>query len=211
MKDHQKDSEEMVTRFLSPYIGFKTTADKVLFGIATSLTLILFIILIRFWIRRKQVVHNIHEQKDADRNIKQIDQAATVPVEYPTISFIPKSRTASNGSIESEVSSMWDSQSQKFDNMFFKDTEIQIQIELSMKDIEADDEIRSKGIESETVETGVLETDLRSTVDRDDAKVIDTKINTWSLQRYVEKESREDDNILVAESRDDVMCESRSV
>jgi hypothetical protein len=213
MKDYSIHSDEMVTRILSPYIGLETTVDKILFSIATSLTLILFIILLRFWRRRKQIVHNIDE-KGADRNIKQLEQAVDLPVEpleYPTITFVAKSRTGSKGSIESEISSMWDSQSQKFDNIFFKDTGIQIEIETNMSDTDRDIEIGCTTTELETAERGILETDLSSTVDRVGAGVDDMKLKTWSLRRYEENKSKDDDNIIAVESRDDMMYEARSV
>lgn len=103
----------------------------------------------------------LNEKKKAKRSTK-----------YPTITITQKDRTNSQGSIESEVSSMWDSQSQKYDHKHFKDTELRIEIDKCLTAGSRDIESGRDENESALDEISSCTSDFGSTMEREDEAMV---------------------------------------
>ena len=186
-------------RKLARAIGLQTDLDKILFSVAVVLTVILFILILWFWKKRKGTVH-IAGSSDEAKKSDEGRRGRKDPENYPTITIVQKSRSDSKGSVNSEVSSMWDSQSQQYDNTYFKNVQFRKDIEkcLSSSKDEAyydrSDEISSVPSENQN-----------SYIDRVDQSTFRKKM----LHRQLYGVSKS--NIEAVDCRDDVYDGARSV
>ncbi len=119
--------EMLSTRKLYSAIGLETNLDKILFSISVFLTVMLLGGLCWFF-RKKKESHKLElaiSSGDEKRSSKESSK-------YPTITIVQKSRSDTNDDTslaDSTLSSMWDTQSQKYDNSFFKETQLKREIE----------------------------------------------------------------------------------
>ena len=118
--------DSIQARNLSQAIGLSTSIDKILFSISVTLTVILFGIIIWFWKKKSRVnkVFVIDENNEGQRSKKNLKKS-----DYPTITVVQKSGSDDGSVVESDVSSMWDTQSQKFDNTYFREVQLKRDIE----------------------------------------------------------------------------------
>lgn len=158
-------------RFLASALGLETTVDKILFGIAVLLTVILIVVLSLLWTRRNQVAPHISDVGPIDKILNEKKKAKS-STKYPTITITQKERSNSQGSIESEVSSMWDTQSQKYDQKHFKDTQLRIEIDKCLTAGSRDIESGRDEDESALDEISSCTSDFGSTMERGDEAMV---------------------------------------
>ena len=175
-------NNQATSRFLANAIGLETTTDKILFGIAVFLTVILIVVLSLFCKKRNQVVPQINNEGPIDKILHEKNKKAKSSSKYPSITITQKERTNSQGSIQSEVSSMWDTQSQKYDQKHFKDTELRLEIDKCLtagsRDIESGGDENDSTSDSTIDEISSCTSDFGSTIERgDEAMVPRTNVN----------------------------------
>jgi hypothetical protein len=187
------------TRDLSQAIGLETTLDKILFSISVVLTVILFGIIIWFWRQRKESpkVHIFGDSPDDARQSSKKDS------KYPTITIVQKPESDQSSVAESEVSSMWDSQSQKYDISYFTETQMKKDIENYLSSSREHGNAHSVESDVDSFTPGNGST--RSTVERVDQSTYPRKM----LQRDYHIYSKS--NIEACESRDEEYGGARSI
>jgi hypothetical protein len=205
------------SRVLASALGLETAVDKILFGTSIIIIAILIVAIYFFWRRRNQV--RPHRSTDDALDETEMEKKIAKSTIYPTITFSQKkSRTDSTSSIESGVSSMWDSQSQRFDNIYFKDTELRSEIDKCLsasRDIESgdsEDESATDVPSSCTSEFGSVVEDedeqilpeYRISFERQDETIPATDIQKIQMKVIISK-SEDFDGFI--ESRDDY-CEA---
>ena len=156
-------------RMMASALGLETPLDKFLFGASIITIAVLIGIILILWRRRSQV----GSHRSSEMAIEQIgkEKKKAKGTNYPTITFSQKSRTDSTGSLDSQVSSMWDSQSQRFDKKYFKDIELRNEID---KCLTASRDIESGPDEDESLSNAPSSctSDFGSAVEREDDDIM---------------------------------------
>jgi len=117
-------------------------------------------------------VPHISNEGPIDKILHEKKMKAKSSSKYPTITITQKERTNSQGSIQSEVSSMWDTQSQRYDQKHFKDTELRIQIDKCLTAGSRDIESGRDENDSALDEISSCASDFGSTMERGDEAMV---------------------------------------
>ena len=197
-------------------IGLETNTDKILFSIAVVLTVILFGIILWFWKqkRRSNKVH-ITEIITGTKTSNQSSSKQSESVAYPTITVVTKSGSQDQESVaESDVSSMWDTQSQKHDKSYFKVAQLRKEVEDFLARSRDRENVKENGIDTEfdlnSCKSDHGDSTVGSTV-RSTVGTLDQEFTppTRKLQRDYHVYSKSD--VQAFDSRDDQCEAARSV
>ncbi len=194
----KNSTDSIQARNLSQAIGLSTSIDKILFSISVTLTVILFGIIIWFWKKKSRVnkvfvIDENNEHKRSKKNLKKSD--------YPTITVVQKSGSDDGSVVESDVSSMWDTQSQKFDNTYFKEVQLKRDIENCLSS-SREYESAYKAYTTDNSETSYTE---NSTIEGEEEfahprKTLERDFHVYSKSDIGVCESRDDDEYGGAQS-----------
>jgi len=183
--------------------GLVMTVDKILFAITVVLSITLFVIIWCWWRRRRQTVHTATGSSDL-KEPSGVTLQEKAPVKYPIIT-VTKTVTDSEGaSVASEVSSMWDSQSQKVDQTYFSNQEIGNQLRKSF-DMERGKEDNEVNEIYDGAEVGSCASEAGSSFERVDQsrppmKMLQKQMHIYSKSDIEAVESRDDDAYIQARS-----------